>query len=370
MRAMLTFGLAIGFSACQAIDVGIWDNSRLYNSTFNAATGGAMTIFRSDWEARGAVWHQTSTLTAGFLSGVSVFFTSSMAMTTITAAEQTALTNWVKAGGTLFLTGEDSGHGSQGGYNGLLSPFGVSIAGSVSAGYGTILHYHPLLGSAGSIYLGGSGILTAPSEALSLVNDHTGQLAAVVLEYTKSVGNGRVFAIGDADMFTDTYMLIYEDNESLLKGIANWINNPSAVLRGHVDPELLLGSPAGLELTLRIEDSGFELESVTTQLDASGNYSVTVLTTGGPYDVFAKLPQWLGVKSSNTFINPGPNTLDWYLPYNGDATHNNKIETTDMNAVFINFGELAPNDADMDMDGQVLIKDLNMVFLNFGLVGE
>ena len=94
--------------ACSAADVGIFDNTRVNNSSFNIETGSYFTVLKSDWEANGAVWHQTGTLTPAFLSTVSVFMTGFVNASGATPDEQAALVNWVKGGGTLVAIGECS----------------------------------------------------------------------------------------------------------------------------------------------------------------------------------------------------------------------------------------------------------------------
>lgn len=356
--------------ACSAIDVGIFSNTRLYSAAFNLQTGGSMSILRTDWEARGAVWHQTGTITASFLATVKVFFTSSLNMTSFTAAEKTAMIAWVKAGGTLIVTGEDSGHGSQAAYNSLLDGFSVSIAGSVTPGTGTIINSDPIFGSATSVYLGGNGILAATGNRKKLLKDHLGNLAALSIEYTPEVGNGRLVVIGDTDMFTDTYMLTYEENEAFFKGIAYWAANPPTYLAGTVNLAAYFGPYGGVPLKMQIMDGQFEVELVEDYVGSNGNYLVQIITNGGPYDVVAKCPQWTSLRAESVTLTPGVNLINWDFLYNGDANHDNSIDLNDISAALVNFGEGPPNSADVDGDEIVGLPDINLMLINFAVIGE
>jgi hypothetical protein len=108
MKGFLACALAATAAYCGAVDVGTFDNTRLYAPDYNLITGASFTMLKADWDARGAVWHQAGLLTPTFLAGVQVFITSMINATSMTADEQTALVNWVKAGGTLVATGECS----------------------------------------------------------------------------------------------------------------------------------------------------------------------------------------------------------------------------------------------------------------------
>jgi hypothetical protein len=106
MRILVFGGLLAAAISCAAHSVGIFDDTRLYSSAYNLETGSSMTQVRAIWEARGAYWNQTGVLTTEFLATVDVFYTSNVNLEVLTFSEQDALESWVKAGGTLVLTGE------------------------------------------------------------------------------------------------------------------------------------------------------------------------------------------------------------------------------------------------------------------------
>ncbi len=107
MRAIVLVGLLTTCLAdAAAVDVGIFDDTRLWSGVYNVETGAAMTELRAIWEARGAVWHQTPVLSETFLSQVSVFYTSQILQQNLTAEEKSALVDWVMAGGTLVVTAD------------------------------------------------------------------------------------------------------------------------------------------------------------------------------------------------------------------------------------------------------------------------
>lgn len=74
-----------------------------------------------------------SPLSAGYLAGLDVFITG-LIPTDATAAELTALTDWISGGGTAIITGEHGSFTSR--YNTWLNPLGVTLAG-VSWNYNT-----------------------------------------------------------------------------------------------------------------------------------------------------------------------------------------------------------------------------------------
>jgi hypothetical protein len=249
----------------------------------------------------------------------------------------------------------------------MLNRFGAAISGTSFYGPGEILTSHRITQGVTSPYIAKSGQLTMPASAIRLILDYYLALGAAVMEQTTEVGNGRLFAIGDCGMFCDTYMSAYPDNVKLAENIADWALNPSAKLRGHVDVNQFAGDITGKAIQLTLYDGEDIIETVVAYIDTFGNYEVPVVHTG-PCDIVAKMWQWLAVRQDAIQVD-GVTTVDWYFPINGDANNDNAVDLVDINAIMLNFGASAPNDADVDGDGLVALPDLNVVLLSFGQTG-
>ncbi|MEP0767279.1 MAG: hypothetical protein HRF45_12175 [Fimbriimonadia bacterium] len=101
--ALLLSALAVGV---QAQVVGTFDNTRLLTEDMNLASGDWLSGMRECFLSRGAPITTTGTLTASYLSGVTVFFTSEFINQVPSDDEVAAVVAWVQAGGTLVVTGE------------------------------------------------------------------------------------------------------------------------------------------------------------------------------------------------------------------------------------------------------------------------
>jgi hypothetical protein len=101
-------------------------------------------------------------------------------------------------------------------------------------------------------------------------------------------------------------------------------------------------------------------------LDATGNYSIPSLPSGG-YDVSLKFGTWLRQTLCGVYIG-GLSTADFTLT-NGDASGDNAVTLTDLAIVLSNYGTPGP-DGDLDHSGLVSLTDLGVVLLSFGMRGD
>ena len=95
-------------TATAQINWGSFDGSRI-NYAAGQLTGSAHNTLRSIIEANdGDIVLPTASLTAEYLSGVDVFYTSLLSTSTgtLSGPEQTALQNWIADGGTLIVTAD------------------------------------------------------------------------------------------------------------------------------------------------------------------------------------------------------------------------------------------------------------------------
>ena len=360
--------LVAAFAASQAANVGIFDDSRLYSSIYNLQTGAAMSELRSLYQARGAVFHQTDSLTSEFLSGISALHIASISAQNLSASEKANLVSWVQSGGTLLVFGECGCYGTQAAYNSFLNEFGVNLSGTTSYGPGTVVASHPITQGLSSVYIGKNGTLNGPTSAKALVKDHMNFTAALVMEFTQQTGAGRVLAMGDGDMFTDVYMQAYPNNRVLAENFVSWALNAMPVLSGTISLPGYLGEVAGLPVSVQLFDGVNLLGSYDTTLGAGGAYSVTV-SQSGTCDVVIKPYRWLSRKQNDVLI-AGSTLLDWTMAYNGDVNGDNVVDLMDLNGVLLQFARTGPQEGDVDGDGQVGLGDLNIVLLNFTKTGE
>lgn len=368
-RAILLAVLAGLVQSASAVNVGIFDNSRLLGSSWNIATAGQLSQFRAEWESRGAVWQQTSSLTSTFLDGVDVFVTSKISTQNLGSAEKTALVDWVQAGGTLVVTAECNCYNNQTAYNSMLALFGFVLSGTIAEAYGSVVGSHPITRGLTSPYIGQNGELVLPDGAQRLIVDQLGNDCAAVLEGSPIVGLGRVFVIGDTDMFIDFFLTLEDENLKLVRNLADWAMNPTVRLTGTMSVADYVGVMTGMPVTLDVYEDGVLVASLFTWIeDEAGTYTFE-LPGPGTYTLRAKAWHWLSQLESGVTVM-GPTTMNWQFPYNGDVWNDNAIDLADLNMVLVDFAKSGFDLADANGNGLVDLLDLNIVLLNFARVGE
>jgi hypothetical protein len=231
-----------------------------------------------------------------------------------------------------------------------------------------VLASHQITQNVTSVRVIENGFITSPASATELLSDPSSNVLAAVLEQTAEVGEGRLLAIGDADMFVASSLSIYPDNMTLAENIADWALGPQYELSGHVDLADYVGDTTGIPLTIELYDGDQLLETAAAVLDASGDYTALV-SHAGEVAVRGKAPAWLAVKQLGINIS-GPTIVHWVFAINGDANNDNRVDLPDINHILVNFGASAPNAADLNGDGLVGLEDLALSLGRFGSVGD
>lgn len=235
----LVAGLALGGLLCGAAHAATWGSfiaTRMAYATgpLTAESHDELRIMIAD---RGdVVGDPTGQLTAEYLDGVDVFYTAMLSdgtgptaglPGTLSAAEQTALQDWVAAGGTLIVTADG---------NGLGGPF-AEVYDSWTADYDVTAYdwifdngsgmptgiEHPITSGVGSYFMDNP---TTFSHGVDGVPLGTGLMAdqpfLVVFEpATGFVAGGRMLMVADHNAFTDLYIEEL-DNRVLAANIVAW----------------------------------------------------------------------------------------------------------------------------------------------------
>jgi hypothetical protein len=177
----------------------------------------------------GTVAAMTSTLTAAYLSGIDVFYTSLLNTTTgtLSGAEQTALANWIAAGGTLIVTADIFPLAA---YESFTSVYGVTGYTALSnAGTGAPVAAHDITAGVSSYDFVTESTFTFGANALLLGNNGLGSAFMAVLEPATGFNvGGRILVLGDHNIFTDS-RIGNADNTLLAGNIAAWAAEAQAV---------------------------------------------------------------------------------------------------------------------------------------------
>ncbi|MCA9651995.1 MAG: hypothetical protein H6712_35300 [Myxococcales bacterium] len=176
VAASLVSGLLLLLpAAAQAAVWGGFSGGRINYADGVVATGGAWDDLRAELMANGdTLAPPTAVLDAAYLGGVDVFITSLLnaAGPNLSAAEQTALQDWIASGGTLIVTADAN---PLPGYEAFTSAYGVT-------------DLDPAL----------MVTFTVGPDALVIANDDTGAPFAAVLEPdTGFCEGGRVVGLGE-----------------------------------------------------------------------------------------------------------------------------------------------------------------------------
>lgn len=216
-------------SAAQAECVwGSFDSTRI-NYPDGVLNGSAHTTLAGIINAGGGTLAaSTSTLTAAYLSSVDVFYTSLFrtdGASTLSAAEQAAVQSWFFAGGTLIVTADIFAPES---YDSLTSFLGVTNYNPLSnGGNATVINSHALTAGVTSIAFTTESTFSVPATALALANGPSNQLFSAVMDPSTGYnGGGRLFIVGDHNMFTNSF-ISSADNTVLAQNMASWACIPA-----------------------------------------------------------------------------------------------------------------------------------------------
>lgn len=190
--------------AASAVVVGSFDSTRvLERRVLN--DGADRDVLRAAIAGGGHVIAPTTgTLSASYLNGLDVFYTSVLGFgsssSVLSAGEQTALFDWVTAGGILLSTGETPFFRAA--YESVLNPFGIDLVSQAAAVQSQWVN-DPSIDLLGNGVAGadlgdsGTGVISSGmSTVLALNSGNTVGLSA-------QIGSGLVVAIGDSNFLDD-----------------------------------------------------------------------------------------------------------------------------------------------------------------------
>ena len=214
--------------AQDSCDWGSFDASRINYS------GGALTqwdhnTMRGIIESNGGVIAApTSTLTAAYLGGVDVFYTSMLHTRTgtLSAAEQAALQGWISTGGTLIVTADIFPFPAYESFTSFYGVTGYTTSFECVDTTGFPVDVHPITDGVTSYKYCTGGTFTSGIDALVLGDNGFGSDFIAVLEpATGFVAGGRILVIGDHNMFTEND-INRQDNIPLANNISAWACEP------------------------------------------------------------------------------------------------------------------------------------------------
>jgi MYXO-CTERM domain-containing protein len=214
---------------------GSFDTTRLAYDLADLA-GERHDALRIQITARGdEVGAATGELTADYLAGVDVFYTSMLsdgtgpsagAAGTLSLSEISALQEWVAVGGTLIVTVDSNGFDGPfpAVYDTWLGDYGVgAFAFIFEQNSGAPFVVHPITEQVATIEWDGVVTFDFGADGFLLANGPGGTdpLIAVFEPATGFAAGGRLLVIGDHNMLTDNY-IDFADNLRLAQNIAAW----------------------------------------------------------------------------------------------------------------------------------------------------
>jgi hypothetical protein len=223
--------LAVATAPSQAQDCtwGSFDASRI-NYGDGPLNGNAHILLRGIITSHGGtILPGTPVLDAAYLAGADIFYTSLLntGTGTLSAAEQTALHDWIAAGGTLIVTADIFPLPA---YESFTAFYGVTGYTALSEnGTGSVVANHPITQGVTAFNYITQSTYNYGADALRLLDDANGRVFAVVLEPGTGFGaGGRILVFGDHNMFTDS-QITGADNATLANNFAEWACNPGPV---------------------------------------------------------------------------------------------------------------------------------------------
>jgi len=201
---------------------------RLQSSPFH---GAVHKTFRAIIIAKGStVAPAIDKLTSSSLNGIDIFYTSNLdknAEGALSPAEEVELASWLKAGGTLIVTAEKN-NSNYAYFIGNLGVSGFSVVPNPLAA--TVSNAHPLTVNITTVHGYGASTIDVYDDKKSLVltENQTKPFAIVMEPASGYLDGGRVFIIGDHNIFTNsgsgmtTNDIDQVDNKILATNLVNW----------------------------------------------------------------------------------------------------------------------------------------------------
>ncbi|MDM7913851.1 MAG: DUF4350 domain-containing protein [Candidatus Eisenbacteria bacterium] len=216
-------------SGAQECAWGSFDATRI-NYEDGQLNGGAHILLRGIITSHGGtILPGTPVLDANYLAQADVFYTSLLAINggQLSAAEQSALHDWIAAGGTLIVTADIFPLDA---YESFTAFYGVTGYVALSEnGTGSVVADHPITEGVQAFNYVTQSTYNYPANALRLADDANGRVFAVVMEpATGFDAGGRILVLGDHNAFTDS-QIIGADNSTLANNFAEWACNPEPV---------------------------------------------------------------------------------------------------------------------------------------------
>ena len=236
-------------------------------------------------------------------------------------------------------------------------------------GTGQVLTRHLITAGLTTVQVGQNAQLAVLGPHIALINDPNNKLLAALVQNTPETGLGRVLVIGDITMFTDEYLNTYSENRRLANNIAAWSLGLSRELSGNVQLGQYGVSPAGVSVNLGVYVGSSRVDEAMTQLDANGNYWAAV-EAQGIVDVVAKPSHWLSVRERSVDLGATGATVDFLVPFNGDANGDDLVGLADLARILVVFATNLDPNADLDGSGLADLQDLNIVLTNFAKTGQ
>jgi cysteine-rich repeat protein len=225
---MIRRGLAVGMFVMAlpgTAEAAVWGG---FDGTRVNYAGGVLATGVDHDEMRlliGAAGHTiappTPTLTAPYLAGVDVFYTSLLntGAPVLSGAEQAALASWISSGGTLVVTGDIFPLPF---YESFTSPFGITAWIDTAAGLASPSAVHPITAGVTTIDPVTQSTFQFGADALEIATADDGNPFAIVLESsTGFCDGGRVLVLGDHNLFNDNGIGLF-DNAVLAANVVAW----------------------------------------------------------------------------------------------------------------------------------------------------
>jgi len=217
--ALLLFATAATTNACVW---GSFDASRV-NYSDGTLNGGAHSTLRGIITSNGGtIAAGTPTLTAEYLAGVDVFYTSLLNTSTgvLVESEQNALHDWIAAGGVLIVTADIFPLPAYESFTAFYGVTGYDDLGD--AGTGVPVADHPITEGVATFYYNTQSTFTYGPDALLLGVDGGGRDYMIVMEPgTGFDAGGRILVIGDHNGFTNS-SIGEADNMVLVDNFVRW----------------------------------------------------------------------------------------------------------------------------------------------------
>jgi subtilisin family serine protease len=242
----------------------------LYDRSHGQRSSGSFSTIIGDLTARGAAVDENFDPIDTVLANYDILWVDEGGSTTWTVAEQTAVKNWVQAGNSLLLHGDQVNSGEV-----LATLFDINYTGiNGTAGLTTNIFPHPVTDQVNQVNVSAPlNSLSVSGSASTIVND-VGQTPHISVN---TFGAGAVIAVADDDFFNS--IIGVGDNQMLANQAFDWLAVGGGTVPGTHKVELRPGQ------TVTNIDFGNQKIPPQTLFGTNGNDVFTI--TDSPVIVFA-----------------------------------------------------------------------------------